>query len=113
MNKKLDEAIKQVFEELNSMSKQELEAEIEKHKDGDFAKILLESGAAHLFPNYTSYTEIDENTIRLNTDEPCQDCGERKPDVTCTTCPYAAEIHDIVRYITVCNDCRRERAMEI
>lgn len=46
----------------------------------------------------------------------CQDCGERKEDVVETECPYAAEMGDpgsAPVLITVCRECRTERAMDI
>lgn len=43
----------------------------------------------------------------------CQDCGESKPDVEDTTCPYAAEIADKTVEIRVCRDCYRERRYAI
>lgn len=42
------EAAKKVCNELLAMSPEELKAEIEAHKDGDFARMLLESGAIDL-----------------------------------------------------------------
>ena len=38
-------------------------------------------------------------------DMECEDCGERKPDVHHTSCPFAEEIHDKHVDITVCDAC--------
>jgi hypothetical protein len=40
----MDDAIQKTFEKLKNMSKEEFDAELENHKDGDFGKILLEIG---------------------------------------------------------------------
>ena len=42
----------------------------------------------------------------------CDDCGEEKPDVHETTCPYAEEIHGELVDCTLCNDCYHERYLE-
>lgn len=38
-----DEAIDQVFAELNAMTPEELRAELDKHKDGEWARALKEA----------------------------------------------------------------------
>ncbi len=43
----------------------------------------------------------------------CDDCGEMKPDVHDTFCPYSSEILDEEIPITVCEDCYNERSYEI
>jgi len=43
----------------------------------------------------------------------CEDCGKISEDVERTNCPYAREIHDENKEITVCEDCKHERAMGI
>jgi len=45
------EAIKRVFEKLMALSKEEFYAELEKHKDGDIAQILIKSGAIDIIIN--------------------------------------------------------------
>lgn len=42
----------------------------------------------------------------------CDDCGT-KEGVRETTCPYASEIGNKEIEITVCDNCYRERAMDI
>ena len=49
----------------------------------------------------------------LNTYLQCQDCNQRKPDVSETTCPYAEEINNTIVNIVVCDDCCRSRAWDI
>jgi len=44
----------------------------------------------------------------------CDDCGQVKPDVSTTFCPYAADVNNNPNVeITVCGDCYRERANDI
>ena len=43
----------------------------------------------------------------------CDDCGEKKEDVELTTCPFAEEIHDVKEYCYLCDDCLKERALDI
>jgi hypothetical protein len=51
-----EEAIQKVLEELKAMPKEQLLAEIEKHKDGEWAKLLENSGA---FDNFGEDDESD------------------------------------------------------
>lgn len=44
-SEKMKKAIEKVFEELSDMSKEEFKREFEKHKSGDIAEIILETGA--------------------------------------------------------------------
>jgi len=57
MNK--DEAIDQVFAELNAMTPEELRAELDKHKDGEFARALKE--ASEFVARQTWLYKCDEN----------------------------------------------------
>lgn len=43
----------------------------------------------------------------------CQDCGQSKEDVRRTTCPFADEVYGDEVVITVCGECRHERADSI
>lgn len=43
----------------------------------------------------------------------CRDCGETKPDVQLTTCPYDEDIHGIKTDILLCDACYHERSMDI
>lgn len=47
-NIKLDNAIKKVTQELMTMPREEFMAELEKHRNGDIARILLYSGAVEV-----------------------------------------------------------------
>lgn len=47
MTESQKEALKKVREKLSALSREEFMQELEKHKDGDIAKILMESGALH------------------------------------------------------------------
>jgi hypothetical protein len=49
-----------------------------------------------------------------NTPLTCDDCGEAKPDVRLTNCPYCADIHnnpDVSAML--CDDCFQERCNDI
>lgn len=43
----------------------------------------------------------------------CDDCGKEKEDVKHTICPFAYEIHDKEVDVTLCDECKGERAMDI
>jgi len=59
-NKALKKAMKMVFDEIVSMDDDKFHKEIEKHKDGDIASILLESGALDVNDQLIEYTEVDD-----------------------------------------------------
>lgn len=59
-----------------------------------------------------------ENKLKKTPNEPrngeeCRDCGERKADVHSRQCPFAADVHGEIRYVTICDDCCHQRAMDI
>lgn len=58
-NNALKKAMKMVFDELVSMDEDKFHEEIEKHKDGDIASILLETGALDVNDQLIEYTEVD------------------------------------------------------
>lgn len=44
----------------------------------------------------------------------CEDCKQLKEDVKITNCPYAEDVHNDPNVkIQVCDDCYKERVMDI
>lgn len=62
MTDEMKAALQRTFDRLNAMSNEELRAELEKHKNGDIAQTLLESGFAEVHrPKLESkFTEVHE-----------------------------------------------------
>ena len=53
--------------------------------------------------------------METNNDEwlVCDDCGEAKPDVVETHCPYAEDIYGKYVPLKLCDNCYHERLMDI
>lgn len=45
--------------------------------------------------------------------EICEDCGSESEDVEERLCPFAEEIEGIEIYVTICDNCYRNRILEI
>lgn len=59
---KFDEAVRKVCEELCAMPEEEFYAELEKHKDGDIAQILRETGAiTYIMEDFKNKQKGEEN----------------------------------------------------
>lgn len=43
----------------------------------------------------------------------CQDCGEKREDVKDTLCPFALDMFDECRNVTICSDCYQDRCDDI
>lgn len=43
----------------------------------------------------------------------CDGCKQTKADVKATNCPFAADVHDEVVPMNLCDDCWQERADDI
>lgn len=51
------------------------------------------------------------NETNQETGIACDDCG--KPTANETTCPYSEDINGVIIECNLCEDCYRERAMDI
>lgn len=86
------EAIERAFKSLMSLSKEELQAEIEKHKDGDIAQALLHSGYFDKYPTPPAVEGVELKLLILIRDMfYCRDCETRHNQVRTGSSNYPCE----------------------
>lgn len=76
---------------------------------------LSDDDAAKVYAGFsTTWSRATKKLSQiLAPDLECEDCHEVKPDVIARKCPYAADIHNKVEMVTICDRCDHNRCMDI